>query len=153
MLSYMLLLFHHYFLLFRHYFLLFHHYFLDFYTTFWIDPTPKFNEHRLNACPRHGDLCHLSPQLLKKKFAFLCILPRKRHRRRQDSNPPLLDRRSILCRWAIEPLTRWRLLPDFIYVIYIYIQKTKAGLWKTFLEANWFVTPWQMKDIYVPHAL
>ena len=35
MLSYMLLLFHHYFLLFRHYFLLFHHYFLYFYTTFW----------------------------------------------------------------------------------------------------------------------
>ena len=36
-----------------------------------------------------------------------------------------------------------------LYICNIYIQKTKAGLWKTFLEANWFVTPWQMKDIFV----
>ena len=117
MLSYMLLLFHHYFLLFRHYFLLFHHCFLDFYTTFWIDPTPKFNEHRLNACPRHGDLCHLSPQLLKKKFAFLCILPRKRHR--AVSEPGTFRFKDGHSTDVLsEPLTKCSISSIIIYVTY-----------------------------------
>ena len=55
----------------------------------------------------HANLCSglrviHSPQFIKKEFAFPCILPRKRHQR--DSNPPLSDRRSMLCRWATEPI-------------------------------------------------
>ena len=63
-------------------------------------------------------LIHLSPQFIKKKLGNFSILPRKWHH--PDSNPYLPIRRSMLCRWAIEPLTKWWLLPDFIYVIYAF---------------------------------